>query len=80
MKDSKFERSDSNGNRIAIAPTLSRIAPTENIRGQLSYLGSNFDGPDEDGRRILRGAVHDPTAFRMNGVADTLDFFRLRTI
>lgn len=75
MKDSKFERSDSNGNRIATVPTLSRIAPTENIRGQLSYLGSNFDGADEDGRRILRGAVHDPTAFRMNGVAGHAGLF-----
>jgi len=75
MKDSKFERIDADGNRIAKVPNLSRIAPTENIRGQLSYLGSKFDGADEDGSRILRGAVHDPTAFRMNGVAGHAGLF-----
>src|SRR4051812_13841033 len=42
-----------------------RIAPTENIRGQSSYLGSTFTGDDADGNRVLRGEVHDPTSFRM---------------
>jgi uncharacterized protein YbbC (DUF1343 family)/CubicO group peptidase (beta-lactamase class C family) len=49
------------------------IAPTENIKGQQSYLGSTFEG--EDGDQILRGQVHDPTAFRMNGVAGHAGLF-----
>ena len=54
---------------------LKRIAPTENIRGQNSYLGSSFAGSDSDGSRILRGEVHDPTAFRMDGVAGHAGLF-----
>ena len=52
-----------------------RIAPTENIRGQQSYLGSMFDGDSKTGDRILRGVVHDPTAFRMGGVAGHAGLF-----
>ncbi|MBS1770982.1 MAG: DUF1343 domain-containing protein [Acidobacteria bacterium] len=52
-----------------------RIAPTENIRGQQSYLGSKFDGDSKTGDRILRGAVHDPTAYRMGGVAGHAGLF-----
>ena len=51
------------------------IAPTENIRGQNSYLGSQFEGDDESGEVILRGAVHDPTSFRMGGVAGHAGLF-----
>lgn len=50
-----------------------RIAPTENIKGQQSYLGGVFDG--KDGEKILRGQVHDPTAYRMNGVAGHAGLF-----
>jgi uncharacterized protein YbbC (DUF1343 family)/CubicO group peptidase (beta-lactamase class C family) len=50
-----------------------RIAPTENIKGQQSYLGGQFEG--KDGDRILRGQVHDPTSFRMNGVAGHAGLF-----
>jgi uncharacterized protein YbbC (DUF1343 family)/CubicO group peptidase (beta-lactamase class C family) len=50
-----------------------RIAPTENIKGQQSYLGSTFEG--KDGDTILRGQVHDPTAFRMDGVAGHAGLF-----
>lgn len=52
-----------------------QVAPTENIRGQNSYLGSKFEGDDKSGDEILRGAVHDPTAFRMGGVAGHAGLF-----
>lgn len=52
---------------------LTRVAPTENIKGQQSYLGGIFDG--KDGEKILRGQVHDPTAYRMNGVAGHAGLF-----
>ncbi|MGI9034725.1 MAG: exo-beta-N-acetylmuramidase NamZ domain-containing protein, partial [Pyrinomonadaceae bacterium] len=54
---------------------LARIAPTENVCGQQSYLGGI---PDKDcGKvlQILRGEVHDPTANRMNGVAGHAGLF-----
>ena len=51
------------------------IAPTENIRGQNSYLGSTFEGDAKTGNQILRGQVHDPTAFRMGGVAGHAGLF-----
>lgn len=62
---------------IASLPILSRsrIAPTENVRGQNSYLGAKFEGDDETGNRMLRGQVHDPTAFRMGGVAGHAGLF-----
>ncbi len=52
-----------------------RIAPTENIRGQKSYLGARFAGDDKEGDRMLRGQVHDPTAFRMGGIAGHAGLF-----
>jgi len=52
-----------------------RIAPTENVRGQNSYLGSRFNGDEKSGNEILRGKVHDPTAFRMGGVAGHAGLF-----
>ncbi|MBP6004535.1 MAG: DUF1343 domain-containing protein [Pyrinomonadaceae bacterium] len=54
---------------------LKEIAPTENIRGQNSYLGGSFADDAKRGEEILRGAVHDPTAFRMNGVAGHAGLF-----
>ena len=51
------------------------LAPTENIKGQNSYLGSKFEGDDKTGNRILRGQVHDPTAYRMGGVAGHAGLF-----
>jgi uncharacterized protein YbbC (DUF1343 family)/CubicO group peptidase (beta-lactamase class C family) len=58
-------------------PKLSNtnVAPTENIRGQNSYLGSKFEGDEATGNRVLRGQVHDPTAFRMGGVAGHAGLF-----
>ncbi len=52
-----------------------RIAPTENIKGQNSYLGGKFEGDDKTGSVVLRGEVHDPTSFRMNGVAGHAGLF-----
>lgn len=51
----------------------SRIAPTEQKRGQASYLGG--DGNTADGTDWLRGQVHDPTAYRMEGVAGHAGLF-----
>lgn len=50
-----------------------RIAPTEKRRGQMSYLGDTDAGVD--GEQWLRGQVHDPTSFRMNGVAGHAGLF-----
>ena len=53
-------------------PTASlkmRIAPTEKRRGQLSYLGDSAANAGSDGDLWLRGQVHDPTSYRMSGVA-----------
>ena len=61
---------------LPIWPKLKdRIAPTENIRGQNSYLGSKFEGDSLIGDKILRGSVHDPTAYRMGGVAGHAGLF-----
>jgi len=51
-----------------------RIAPTEQRRGQLSYLG---DKPQDeaDADKWLRGEVHDPTSYRMDGVAGHAGLF-----
>lgn len=62
--------------RISTADTdTALIAPTENIKGQNSYLGGSFEGSANEGERILRGQVHDPTAFRMDGVAGHAGLF-----
>jgi uncharacterized protein YbbC (DUF1343 family)/CubicO group peptidase (beta-lactamase class C family) len=53
----------------------SRYAPTETFRGQQSYLGSTFEDIAAKGDGILRGVVHDPTSFRMGGVAGHAGLF-----
>jgi uncharacterized protein YbbC (DUF1343 family) len=53
----------------------SRIAPTEKRRGQLSYLGDTSADAGSGGEQWLRGQVHDPTSFRMNGVAGHAGLF-----
>jgi uncharacterized protein YbbC (DUF1343 family)/CubicO group peptidase (beta-lactamase class C family) len=53
----------------------SRIAPTEKRRGQLSYLGDKPQDSDVDGDKWLRGEVHDPTSYRMGGVAGHAGLF-----
>lgn len=69
MKDSKFFHLND------ASKPLNRIAPTEMFKGQQSYLGSKFEGEEALGNRILRGEVHDPTAWRMGGVAGHAGLF-----
>src|SRR5690349_14253456 len=57
------------------ATLKSRIAPTEKRRGQLSYLGDTSDNVGAEGEVWLRGEVHDPTSYRMNGVAGHAGLF-----
>ena len=52
-----------------------RIAPTERRRGQLSYLGDTAANAGAAGEQWLRGDVHDPTSYRMNGVAGHAGLF-----
>ncbi|HJS25392.1 MAG TPA: exo-beta-N-acetylmuramidase NamZ domain-containing protein [Pyrinomonadaceae bacterium] len=53
----------------------SSIAPTEKRRGQLSYLGDTAANVGAEGDVWLRGQVHDPTSYRMNGVAGHAGLF-----
>lgn len=57
------------------ATLKARIAPTEKRRGQLSYLGDSADNVGAEGEVWLRGEVHDPTSYRMNGVAGHAGLF-----
>lgn len=78
MKDSRFRKIIQTANSTQNLPLnndADRIAPTENIRGQNSYLGSKYEGDEKTGNKILRGEVHDPTAFRMGGVAGHAGLF-----
>ena len=52
-----------------------RIAPTEKRRGQMSYLGDTASDAGTEGEQWLRGQVHDPTSFRMGGVAGHAGLF-----
>lgn len=56
-----------------------RIAPTEKRRGQLSYLGDTPTNIGTEGEVWLRGQVHDPTSYRMNGVAGHAGLFSTAT-
>ncbi|HKY43364.1 MAG TPA: exo-beta-N-acetylmuramidase NamZ domain-containing protein [Pyrinomonadaceae bacterium] len=51
------------------------IAPTEKRRGQLNYLGDTAANIGAEGEVWLRGQVHDPTSYRMNGVAGHAGLF-----
>jgi uncharacterized protein YbbC (DUF1343 family)/CubicO group peptidase (beta-lactamase class C family) len=53
----------------------SRIAPTEKRRGQMNYLGDSGANAGPEGEQWLRGQVHDPTSFRMAGVAGHAGLF-----
>jgi uncharacterized protein YbbC (DUF1343 family)/CubicO group peptidase (beta-lactamase class C family) len=58
------------------SPSLrARIAPTEKRRGQMNYLGDSGANAGAEGEQWLRGQVHDPTSFRMNGVAGHAGLF-----
>ncbi|HVS20587.1 MAG TPA: exo-beta-N-acetylmuramidase NamZ domain-containing protein [Pyrinomonadaceae bacterium] len=52
-----------------------RIAPTEKRRGQMNYLGDTGANAGSEGEQWLRGQVHDPTSFRMGGVAGHAGLF-----
>jgi len=54
---------------------ITRIAPTEKRRGQMSYLGDTGVNAGAEGETWLRGEVHDPTSYRMNGVAGHAGLF-----
>lgn len=55
------------------ASLAGRIAPTESRRNTLRYLKGQATMPISD--QILRGEVHDPTAWRMGGVAGHAGLF-----
>jgi uncharacterized protein YbbC (DUF1343 family)/CubicO group peptidase (beta-lactamase class C family) len=57
------------------AALKARIAPTEKRRGQMSYLGDSAENVGAEGEVWLRGEVHDPTSYRMNGVAGHAGLF-----
>jgi uncharacterized protein YbbC (DUF1343 family)/CubicO group peptidase (beta-lactamase class C family) len=63
------------GRASAWAKLRARIAPTEKRRGQLSYLGDKPQGSEADNDKWLRGEVHDPTSYRMGGVAGHAGLF-----
>src|SRR5438876_5094671 len=52
-----------------------RIAPTEKRRGQMNYLGDSGADAGSEGDQWLRGQVHDPTSFRMGGIAGHAGLF-----
>jgi uncharacterized protein YbbC (DUF1343 family)/CubicO group peptidase (beta-lactamase class C family) len=57
------------------AKLRARIAPTEKRRGQMNYLGDSGTDAGSEGEQWLRGQVHDPTSFRMSGVAGHAGLF-----
>jgi uncharacterized protein YbbC (DUF1343 family)/CubicO group peptidase (beta-lactamase class C family) len=57
------------------ATLKSQIAPTEKRRGQMSYLGDSGVNAGAEGELWLRGQVHDPTSYRMNGIAGHAGLF-----
>ncbi len=52
-----------------------RIAPTEKRRAQMNYLGDSGADAGSEADQWLRGQVHDPTSFRMSGVAGHAGLF-----
>jgi uncharacterized protein YbbC (DUF1343 family)/CubicO group peptidase (beta-lactamase class C family) len=57
------------------AKLSARIAPTEKRRGQMNYLGDSGAHVGAEAEQWLRGQVHDPTSFRMGGVAGHAGLF-----
>jgi uncharacterized protein YbbC (DUF1343 family)/CubicO group peptidase (beta-lactamase class C family) len=78
MRDTDFRRFDeklsSENSARNDAGIIQRIAPTETRHAAGSYLGGSGD-KTADGEKWLRGQVHDPTAYRMNGVAGHAGLF-----
>jgi uncharacterized protein YbbC (DUF1343 family) len=81
IKDTQFHPFDLYKNGAADPKWLvyrsqwDRTAPTENVRAQSSYLGGTFEGDQRSGDQILRGIVHDPTSYRMGGIAGHAGLF-----
>lgn len=75
FNDSQKDQIEIERQKVVMQMYGKRIAPTENIKGQNSYLGSQFDGDETTGNQILRGRVHDPTSYRMGGVAGHAGLF-----
>lgn len=71
MKDTGFRPLGSARNDAAL---IARIAPTETKHAQDSYLGGAGDKTAQ-GEHWLRGEVHDPTSYRMGGVAGHAGLF-----
>lgn len=57
------------------AALRARIAPTEKRRGQMNYLGDSAENAGANADKWLRGEVHDPTSYRMDGVAGHAGLF-----
>jgi uncharacterized protein YbbC (DUF1343 family) len=57
------------------AKLVTRIAPTEKRSEQMNYLGDTGANAGTEGDQWLRGQVHDPTSFRMGGVAGHAGLF-----
>ncbi len=79
LGESSFIRTDLNAkvpNSLASKINLlARIAPTENVCGQQSYLGGSPTADCGVVLEILHGTVHDPTSYRMHGVAGHAGLF-----
>jgi uncharacterized protein YbbC (DUF1343 family)/CubicO group peptidase (beta-lactamase class C family) len=74
MKDTGFRPLNSLQPARNDAATIARIAPTETRHAAGSYLGGTGDKTSE-GEHWLRGEVHDPTSYRMGGVAGHAGLF-----
>jgi uncharacterized protein YbbC (DUF1343 family) len=62
--------------RFRPAPDLApKIAPTEKLSATMRHLGGRDDNPANNSDHWLRGEVHDPTAYRMGGVAGHAGLF-----
>lgn len=76
LRNTTFRRFGTEGASAGnAAVNVSEIAPTEDVCGQMSYLGSTPEATCRPLEKILRGVVHDPTAYRMNGVAGHAGLF-----
>lgn len=75
MTNSRFHWLQNETDNPLLLMSDAKTAPTENIKNQQSYLGGKFEGDTSTGDRILRGFVHDPTSYRMGGIAGHAGLF-----
>lgn len=75
MANSRFHWLQNESDNPLLLMSDAKTAPTENIKNQQSYLGGKFEGDNTTAERILRGYVHDPTSYRMGGVAGHAGLF-----